>query len=203
MKLICPVCEREVDVKEDLTCPVCESDLSLLVRYREASVKHQPAQVRPTFISRFWWIFLVALAVPLVWLAFFRDRQTPVAEAPPIVVTATQSAPGPTSLPTEEPTLEPSPTVAPTVEEDETPVVVTPVVEANINVNCRVGPRRTYAIVGYLMEGSSAVVNAVLTDGTWVLIEHPQSPGRGCWVWSEAVSVIGDLDLVPVILPSQ
>jgi hypothetical protein len=77
---------------------------------------------------------------------------------------------------------------------------VPPVARGLQNTNCRFGPSTTYSIESTLFEGQSAPIRGRNEDSTWWLIEDPLLT-EGCWVWGDAVEVIGDISQVLVVQP--
>lgn len=107
--------------------------------------------------------------------------QTP----PPTPITPSPTAPLVTDTP--EPTLTPTPD--------------RPVVTANYNANVREGPGEEYPGVDFLLEGQRAIVIGRYENevtGTWWAIERIEA-GKDGWVWSGAVELFGDANLIPFL----
>ncbi len=75
-----------------------------------------------------------------------------------------------------------------------------PVISASVDTNCREGPGKEYASVGYLGAGQQSAVLGTEPSGNWWLIANPKNPAQSCWVWAETTTVTGDLS--PVGQPS-
>ena len=117
----------------------------------------------------------------------------------------TRQAATPTSSPTPvTPTATFKP-VTPTVAVTPTPAVSGPVVTADYPVTVRVGPGETYAQVDLLLTGQMARVVGRFDDtpiGTWYLLQRIEV-GKDGWVWSGAVTLVGDPALIPVVTPAE
>jgi hypothetical protein len=206
MSFICPVCEREVEPGEDKACPICDTDLSALVSYQE-----QKAGV-PAPSKKSWWWLLLVLLIPVIWFFFFREKPEPQVALITVVVTATEqpveqseSEASPTAI-LQSPTGTPTPTLTPTTSISPTPTTTPlqpPEALAEVDVNCRCGPGLDYAVVGYFTQDDTALIQAVLTNGNWLMITHPQRDDLACWIWSGAVTVSGDLSMVPGLSPAK
>ena len=137
-------------------------------------------------------------------------RGTPTPSAEDVIRTAeamaeqTRQAATPTSSPTPvTPTATFKP-VTPTVVVTPTPAVSGPVVTADYPVTVRVGPGETYAQVDLLLTGQMARVVGRFDDtpiGTWYLLQRIEV-GKDGWVWSGAVTLVGDPALIPVVIPA-
>ncbi len=138
-------------------------------------------------------------------------RGTPTPSAEDVIRTAeamadqTRQAATPTSSPTP---VTPTATLTPgtpTVAVTATPAVSGLVVTANYPVSVRVGPGEGYAQVDLFLTGQMAVVVGRFDDtpiGTWYLIQRVEV-GKDGWVWSGAVTLVGDPALIPVVTPSS
>jgi hypothetical protein len=110
----------------------------------------------------------------------------------------------PTNTPTITPTLTntPSPTYT-----SSPPLACSPQLTGLQDANCRVGPSTLYDVYGTLFEGQTVDILAVNEEGTWFMVDHPQSFRNPCWVWNgPAVQEQGDLSCTQVLaveLPSQ
>ncbi|MBN2387712.1 MAG: hypothetical protein JXB85_11895 [Anaerolineales bacterium] len=69
---------------------------------------------------------------------------------------------------------------------------------ADTPVNCRAGSSTLFSPLAFLSPGQEVPLVGVNPSGTWFLV-HPLDPGLDCWVWSEAVTPLVDLSLVPVV----
>jgi len=66
--------------------------------------------------------------------------------------------------------------------------------------NCRVGPSTLFEVYGTLNQGQTVDILAINEEGTWFMVEHPQSYRKPCWVWDgPAVLAQGDLSCVQEI----
>jgi len=137
-------------------------------------------------------------------------RGTPTPSAEDVIRTAeamaeqTRQAATPTSSPTPvTPTATFTP-VTPTVAVTPTPAVSGPVVTADYPVTVRSGPGETYDPVDLMLTGQMARVVGRFDDtpiGTWYLLQRIEV-GRDGWVWSGAVTLVGDPALIPVVTPA-
>ncbi len=138
-------------------------------------------------------------------------RGTPTPSAEDVIRTAeamaeqTRRAATPTSSPTPvTPTATFMP-VTPTVVLTATPAVSGPVVTAVYPVSVRVGPGESYAQVDLLLTDQMARVVGRFDDtpiGTWYLLQRIDV-GKDGWVWSGAVTLVGDPALIPVVTPTS
>jgi hypothetical protein len=134
---------------------------------------------------------------------------TPTPPAEDVIRTAeamaeqTRQAASPTPSPTlVTPTATFTP-VTPTVAVTPTPAVSGPVVTADYPVTVRVGPGETYVQVDLMLTGQMARVVGRYDDtpiGTWYLLQRVEV-GKDGWVWSGAVTIVGDPALIPVVTP--
>ena len=128
--------------------------------------------------------------------------QTPT-NTPSLTQTPTET-PTPTYTPTK--TLTPTTTLTPTVS-SMPPLACSPQLTGLQDANCRVGPSTLYDVYGTLFQGQTVDILAVNEEGTWFMVEHPQSFRNPCWVWNgPAVQEQGDLSCTQVLavdLPSQ
>jgi hypothetical protein len=110
-------------------------------------------------------------------------------------VTIEVAAPAADSV-TPEPTVE---TAAPTP--TETPTPGPPMVTADQNAFCRMGPSQAYATTGELLAGASSPISGRNTDSSWWVIPAAYNDGGACWISEAVVTTSGDLSGVPVIIP--
>jgi hypothetical protein len=102
--------------------------------------------------------------------------------------------------------IRPSPTISletPTSMPTTTPDI--PIVTAIFGANVRSGPSEEYSIIDLLFEGDSAEVvgmydNINYEPVTWWRI-HRIGEGKDGWIWSGVVSLSGDFDEVPILIP--
>ena len=135
---------------------------------------------------------------------------------PPSTPTTTLTAiptntPRPTKTPTQTPTKTLTKTPTPTRTATLIPIIVTtpplacsPTLTGLQNTNCRLGPSTEYdPPYGTLLKGQSINIVGINAEGTWFLVEHPQSFRYPCWVWNgPTVQVMGDLSCVQVVVPT-
>jgi uncharacterized protein YgiM (DUF1202 family) len=104
----------------------------------------------------------------------------------------------------------PPPTPSPTISLDTPTSIPTatpdiPIVTAIIGANVRSGPSEEYSIIDLLFEGDTAEVvgrydNIYYEPETWWLIKRI-GEGKDGWIWSGVVSISGDVDEVPILIP--
>jgi hypothetical protein len=155
-------------------------------------------------------ISMAALAAMLAGCSL-GARGTPTPSADDVIRTAeamaeqTKQAATPTSSPTPVmPTVTFTP-ATPTLAVTATPAVSGLVVTANYPVSIREGPGEGYAQVDLFLTGQMAVVIGRFDDtpiGTWYLVQRVEV-GKDGWVWSGAVTLVGDPALIPVVTPSS
>ena len=73
-----------------------------------------------------------------------------------------------------------------------------PSIEAQVDANCHTGPGLAYTVVGALMTGQTAAIQARSTDSAWVLITPSMGVGP-CWVAVSIGHISGNLLLARVI----
>jgi uncharacterized protein YgiM (DUF1202 family) len=123
--------------------------------------------------------------------------------APP---TSTQQ-PTETPLPTEtlSPTQPPSPTETPTPAATlvNTPanVLTGPTAHVNENTNCRSGPSSDYPSIVVILSGQDVKIVSKTTLDSYLIVEDPTNTAQTCWLWTQYVTVNGDLSSLPVATP--
>jgi uncharacterized protein YgiM (DUF1202 family) len=123
--------------------------------------------------------------------------------APP---TSTQQ-PTETPLPTEtlSPTQPPSPTETPTPAATlvNTPanVLTGPTAHVNENTNCRSGPSSDYPAIVVILSGQDVKIVSKTTLDSYLIVEDPANTAQTCWLWTQYVTVNGDLSSLPVATP--
>lgn len=125
------------------------------------------------------------------------DTPAPTATAQP-----TQTPlPTETSTPTQQaaPTETPAPAGTPTA--TPAPTSSAPIAHVNEGTNCRSGPSSDYDLVATFMSGEDATIVSKTTYNTYVLVENPQNPGQSCWLYTQFVTISGDLSSLPVATP--
>jgi uncharacterized protein YgiM (DUF1202 family) len=144
-----------------------------------------------------------------VQLPATETQQTLPTTAPPTntaVPTNTQS-PTNTPLPTEAftPTQPPAstdtPTPVPSLVNTPPPVSSGVTATINENTNCRTGPTADYTVVVVFMSGEQAKITSSTTLPDYVLVEDPNNPGQSCWLWTQYVTINGDIASLPVATP--
>ena len=71
----------------------------------------------------------------------------------------------------------------------------------NENTNCRTGPSADYELVVTFLSGESAKIVSQTTDDSYVLVEDPNNPEQSCWLFTQYVTISGDLTGLPVATP--
>lgn len=124
------------------------------------------------------------------------DEVMSTAEA---IAEATRGASTPT--PTRQLTT-PTPSEAPaTATPSATSSPSSPIVVADYNANVRTGPGEEFGQVDFLYEGDAADVQGRYTEdeiGVWYYITR-QGQGLPGWIWSGAVTLQGDPNLIPIL----
>jgi uncharacterized protein YgiM (DUF1202 family) len=166
-------------------------------------------------------LLLTLITVSLLLTACSLTNPAPATETQTQVSQPTQTAPAtalPTNTPaptaTQLPTSTPLPTEANTPTQPsaatETPTPVATLANTpttvpsgqtalvNQNTNCRSGPSADYDLIVTFLKGDSAkIVSRTSVDG-YVLVEDPNNPGQSCWLWTQYVTISGDLSSLPV-----
>lgn len=91
-------------------------------------------------------------------------------------------------------TLTPTMTLTPT--ETLTPTPSTPVVQVDVDTNCRSGPGTVYERLGGLLVGEEAEVIGEWDVGDYWIIPNPDGPGD-CWLWGRYATVEGPTGDLP------
>ena len=123
--------------------------------------------------------------------------------APP---TSTQQ-PTETPLPTEtlSPTQPPSPTETPipaaTLVNTPANVLTGPTAHVNENTNCRSGPSSDYPVIVVILSGQDVKIVSKTTMDSYLIVEDPANTAQTCWLWTQYVTVNGDLSSLPVATP--
>jgi uncharacterized protein YgiM (DUF1202 family) len=97
----------------------------------------------------------------------------------------------------------PTPIDTPTSISTSTPEI--PIVTANQDANVRSGPSEDYPVIDLLFVGISAEIdgryeNIYYDPSTWWRI-HRVGEGKDGWVWTGVLSVSGNIDDVPILIP--
>jgi len=93
-------------------------------------------------------------------------------------------------------TLTPTLTLTPT--ETLTPTPSTPVVQVDVDTNCRSGPGTVYERLGGLLVGEEAEVVGEWDAGDYWIIPNPDGPGD-CWLWGRYATVEGPTADLPLV----
>jgi len=125
--------------------------------------------------------------------------------SPEPTATATEVPPTATPLPTATATATDTPS-SPTNTPPPTATLVpqsgsNPVIWADANTNCRLGPSRAYKVDGYLLVNEESTVHGRDDGKDWWYIANPTKDDKYCWVWDETTNVEGDTSSVPVVTP--
>jgi hypothetical protein len=72
-------------------------------------------------------------------------------------------------------------------------------VTANVNANCRAGPGTIYDVVGFLLGGEDAEVEARDAEGSWWQVRLEDS-GRVCWISNLTVEISFEPDRIPTVV---
>lgn len=112
----------------------------------------------------------------------------------------------PPAIPTDTPTVAvqdtPTATISPaTATITATLTLSVPLINAELDTRCRLGPSTVYSVVGFLLTTEQSTVQGKDSGGEWWLIENPKKPGTSCWVWGGSTQVSGDTAALPVITP--
>lgn len=122
------------------------------------------------------------------------------------------AAPLPTSIPVSSPTSFPTPTIVPieTLLARDTPTAI-PTATSRVvlaspkdqPVNCRFGPNISYAILGFLIVGRQAEVIGKSIDETWWYVRNPSDPSTNCWLSTDFIVIVGNVESLPVVSPPE
>jgi len=141
----------------------------------------------------------------LVIIAFFITscnlNATPPTEPPlptPIPITSPTSSPTPTHVPFETLLAQDTPTAIPTA--TSRVILASP---RDQPVNCRFGPDISYSVVGALIVGRQAEVIGKRIDETWWYVRNPSDPSNNCWLSADFVSIVGNVEALPVVSPPE
>lgn len=70
-------------------------------------------------------------------------------------------------------------------------------------VNCRSGPATSYSVIGELKPGRQAEVIGKSADLAWWYVKNPSDPSTSCWLFADVVTVVGNVELLPVVKPPE
>lgn len=170
---------------------------------REASPLAPPGGVneRPWLPFAFGALVLLLCAIVL----FFGVRGLPgLLGGSSAQATATVTEEVAAVLPTATEAAQATPTSAPTdtPEATETPVPVPVTIAVSDIVNVRSGPGKTKGVIAKLPKDTTATAVGRSEDSSWIQIQLPEKTDTG-WVSAEVVTVTGDLNTLPVIVPNE
>jgi hypothetical protein len=120
--------------------------------------------------------------------------------------TATQ-LPTSTTLPTEANTptqlsaASATPTMVATLANTPTTVAVSQTALVNENTNCRSGPSADYPLIVTFLTGETAKIVSRTTLNNYLIVGAPTNSLQTCWLWTQYVTVNGDLSSLPVATP--
>jgi len=145
--------------------------------------------------SRFW---IVILAVLLTSCNLTAVQETATPLSTPIPVLSPTSFPTPTIVPIETLLARDTPTAIPTA--TSRLILASPIDQP---INCRFGPNVSYSITGALIVGRQAEVIGKSIDETWWYVKNPSDPSTNCWLSADFVSVVGNVEALPVVSPPE
>ncbi len=169
-------------------------------------------------------LILIFITISILLSACTSPKPVPTTEVATQAAQPTQALPTsvpPTNTPAPTATLPPTstplpteastPTQPPVATETATPaatLVNTPAsvpgsatALINENTNCRTGPSADYELVVTFLSGESAKIVSQTTDDSYVLVEDPNNPGQTCWLFTQYVTISGNLASLPVATP--
>jgi uncharacterized protein YgiM (DUF1202 family) len=98
------------------------------------------------------------------------------------------------------------PTETPTPVYTLPPLTGVPILLADADTNCHIGPSSSYEIVGLLAAGETVIIMGKSDPPGWWYITNPRThrkrPIDACWVWSGTTTTEGDTSGVPIIQAS-
>ena len=163
-------------------------------------------------------LFLTIIIASLLLTACTSPNPVPTTETQEQVTQPTQvlattapptntQQPTDTPLPTEAftPTQPPPPTETPTpvATQVNTPtnVLTGPTAHVNENTNCRSGPSSDYPVIVVILSGQDVKIVSKTTLDSYLIVEDPTNAAQTCWLWTQYVSINGDLSSLPVATP--
>lgn len=156
-----------------------------------------PTAVSPDSLSTF---------VAATFQAQANQTQLAASSLSPTEILAPTDTPVPLVLPTDTQPAAPLDTATST----ESPATATetatltssiPLISAEQDTRCRLGPSTVYDVVGFLLTTEQSTVQGKDSGGEWWYIENPKKPGAFCWVWGGSTKVSGNTSALPVITP--
>lgn len=128
------------------------------------------------------------------------NTEVPTATQPPTSTAAATATPIPTEIasPTQQslPTNTPEASISTPVPQTGAGSSTTATI--NENTNCRSGPSADYTVITVFMSGETAKIVSKTTLDDYVLVEDPANPSQSCWLWTQYVTINGDLSTLPV-----
>jgi len=143
-----------------------------------------------------YWIVISAMIVTSCNLTAVDPTSTPFFT--PIPASSPTNFPTPTLVPIETLLARDTPTAIPTA--TSRVVLAAPKEQP---VNCRFGPDVSYSIIGALIVGRQAEVIGKSIDETWWYVRNPSDPSTNCWLSTDFVSIIGNIEALPVVSPPE
>ena len=143
-------------------------------------------------------LWIVILAVLLTSCNLNAVQETAAPLSTPTIASSPTSFPTPTIVPIETLLARDTPTVVPTA--TSRVILVSPIDQP---VNCRFGPNVSYSILGALVVGRQAEVIGKSIDETWWYVKNPSDPSTNCWLSADFVSVVGNVEALPVVSPPE
>jgi hypothetical protein len=161
------------------------------------------------------------LAVSLLLTACSSPTTAPPADTPTQVTQPTQAVPAtaaptntsaptatelPTSTPlptkantpTQLPVASATPTVVGTLANTSTTVPSGQTAQVNANTNCRSGPSAEYPLIVTFLTGETAKIVSKTTLNDYLIVGAPTNSSETCWLWTQYVTINGDLSSLPV-----
>ncbi len=144
-------------------------------------------------MRNYYWIVNAVMLLTLAACNFPSDEtplSTPTTDSP------SSASSTPTLIPIETllalHTSTPEPTVTPSLS-----VAFTD----NAPVNCRSGPATSFTVIGELRPGRQAEMIGKSADLAWWYVKNPSDPSTSCWLFADVVTVVGNVESLPVVNP--
>lgn len=149
-------------------------------------------------MKNLFWIFLLVFILTSCNLNAREPTATSAPLSTPIPATPQLDLSTPTFVPIETLLARDTPTVIPTA--TSRVILASPTDQP---VNCRFGPDVSYSIVGALIVGRQAEVIGKSIDATWWYVRNPSDPSNNCWLAADFVSIVGNVEALPVVSPPE
>ena len=143
-----------------------------------------------------YWIVMLAVLLTSCNLTAVQETATPLSTPTP-ASTATSSF-TPTIVPIETLLAQDTPTAIPTA--TSRVILASP---RDQPVNCRFGPNVSYSILGALIVGRQAEVIGKSIDETWWYVRNPSDPSTNCWLSTDFIVIVGNVEALPVVSPPE